>query len=145
MSPTFSYKLQVRVEPKWGEIIARAVGLSTEQERKAFGEKLRGYTEVPQWDQMLHRTYSFTEFFDASSGLTTRFLKISTLQQSYSDFVSEFSDRGYLFGWHCPFMPDKDRQKYQIEVTERQIRNECFDGYGGVNFWCEHPRWRNSG
>jgi hypothetical protein len=132
MSPTFSYRLQVGVEPKWHEVIARVIGLSTDQEREAFGEKLRKYRqEYTQDDLMLNRTYSFTEFFDASSGLMTRFERINTLQQSYSDFVSEFADRGYLFGRTCPFMPEEHREKYQIEVTEKQIRNECFDGYGG--------------
>jgi hypothetical protein len=134
MSPTFSYRLQVGVEPKWSEIIAKVIGLSTDQQRKAFGEKLREYRKgCTQDDLMLSRTYRFTEFFDASSGLTTRFARINSSQQSYGDFVSEFADRGYLFGWSCPFMPDEQRAKYQIEVTERQIRNECFDGYGGLS------------
>ena len=112
MSPTFSYRLQVGVEPKWHEIIAKVVGLSTDQERTVFGDKLREYRQkYAQDDLMLNRTYHFTEFFDASSGLTTRFERINTLQQSYSDFVSEFADRGYLFGQSCPFMPEEHREK----------------------------------
>jgi len=134
MSPAFSYRLQVQVEPKWHEIIAKVIGLSTDQESKAFGEKLRGYVrEYTQDDLMLNRTYRFTEFFDASSGLTTRFERINTPKRSYGDFVGEFADRGYLFGRSCPFMPEGHREKYQIEITEQRMRNECFDGYGGLS------------
>ena len=36
MPATFSYRLQVRVEPEWAAIIKRVVGLANEQEQQAF-------------------------------------------------------------------------------------------------------------
>jgi hypothetical protein len=51
-------------------------------------------TEYPQEESMLGRTYDLTEFFDASSGLTTRFQRTNIRKLSYCNFVSEFADRG---------------------------------------------------
>jgi hypothetical protein len=51
---------------------------------------------------------------------------------SFGDFVTEFGDRGYLLGGQWP-MPDEQRAKYRIEVTENLIRNKYADDYGLEN------------
>src|ERR1700757_712279 len=103
MPEAFCYRFQAHMEPNWQAIVKKIVGLSTEQEQEAFRAKLR---ENPQEGRMIGRTYDFTEFFDSSSGLTTRFQRTNPPNQSYCNFVDEFVDRGYLFGWDSPFMPE---------------------------------------
>ena len=95
-------------------------------EHAAFLAKLKDSAET---DRMLNRTYDFTEFFDSRSGLTMRFQRTNTRETTYSGFVSEFADRGYLLGWGSPLEPRN--KKHAIEVTELGIRNECFDEFIG--------------
>jgi hypothetical protein len=130
----FSYRLKIAVEPQWAEIIKRVVGLKNEEEQNQFGAKIK---EHLQDDRMLHRNYDFTEFFDASSGLTMKFRRVHTDEgdgKTFSGFVSEFRDAGYLFGHNNSLMPEDQKIKYQIEVSEHSIRTECFDPHsGGIN------------
>ena len=74
MAAMFSYRFQARLEPKWHEIIKKVFGLETKEEQLTLGEKLR---ENPHEDRMIGQKYDFTEFFNSSSGLTTRFERIS--------------------------------------------------------------------
>ncbi|HVS89971.1 MAG TPA: hypothetical protein VHF01_17345, partial [Candidatus Acidoferrum sp.] len=89
----FSYRLTMKIEPQWAEIIKRVVGLKNDEEQRNFGTKLKEHLQA---DRMLHRHYDFTEFFDSSSGLTTKFQRVHTDGKSYSGFVGDFRDAGYL-------------------------------------------------
>jgi hypothetical protein len=116
------------VEPEWAEIIRRVVGLKDAKEQEDFGNKIRDHLQP---DRMLHRRYDFTEFFDATSGMTIRFQRIHFDGQTHSRFVGKFRDAGYLFGRDNPLMPEKGREKYQIEISEHAIHNKCFDPFTG--------------
>jgi len=135
-----SYRLQIHVEPEWGEIIRRVVGFKSREEQVNALGQLKF-----QDDRMLHRTYDFTEFFDLASGLTIRFQQTHIDGRTHSRFVKQFCDAGYLFGHNNPLMPENDREKYQIAVSEDSIYTECFDPYiGGLslssaNSLCSFP------
>jgi hypothetical protein len=118
----------MEIEPEWAEIIKRVVGLKNDQEQKDFSTKLKEHLQA---DRMLHRHYDFTEFFDASTGLTTKFQRVHTDGKTYSGFVGEFGDAGYLFGRNNPLMPEDKKEKYQIGVSEHAIYTECFDPFTG--------------
>jgi hypothetical protein len=122
----FAYRLEVRVEPQWAEIIRRVVGLRDEKEQREFGARI-----VLQDDRILHRNYDFTEFFDTQTGLTTKFQSAHFNGKTYSRFVKEFCDSGYLFGRDSPLMPMAGDPQYQIAITESSIGTHCFDPHGG--------------
>jgi hypothetical protein len=125
---SFSYRLKIAVEPQWAEIIKRVVGLKNEEEQNQFGAKIK---EHLQDDRMLHRHYDFTEFFDSSTGLTQRFQRVHIDGKTFSGFVGELRDAGYLFGRDSPLMPEDQREKYQIGISEHSIHTECFDPHTG--------------
>ena len=127
MPAMFCYRFQARLEPKWHEIIKKVFGLETKEEQLAFGNKLR---ENPNEDRMIGRKYDFTEFFDSSSGLTTRFERISTSTRSFGNFVGEFGHRGYLLEWGTPLMPEERRHESGIEISEDAIRIGCNRDWG---------------
>jgi hypothetical protein len=124
----FSYRLKMEVEPKWAEIIKRVVSLEDAKGQENFGNNLKDYL---QSDRMLHRRYDFTEFFDAASGMTIRFQRVHIDDKIHSGFVGEFGDAGYLLGRNNPLMPEKQREKYQIAISEYAIDTECFDRHTG--------------
>ncbi|SRR6266404_5640737 len=124
----FSYCLKMRIEPQWGEIIKRVVGLKNAQEQTDFGNKLREYRQT---DRMINRRYDFTEFFDTSTGLTLKYQRVHLDDKTYSNFVDEFGDAGYLLGRDSSLMPDDQREKYQIKISEHSIQTECFDNNTG--------------
>ena len=79
---------------------------------------------------MIGRKYDFTEFFDSSSGLTTRFQRTNTQTQSWGNFVGDFVTRGYLLEWGSPLMPEERRHESGIEISEDAIRIGCNRDWG---------------
>jgi hypothetical protein len=134
----FSYRMKIRVEPNWDAIVKRILGPDASV---GFSELMGKAEAVPAIWKNLQRTYDFTEFFESRSGLTVRFQRTNAREISYANFVDEFRDCNRLFGSGV-IVPDDETNKFSVEVTERSIRNECFDQFiGGISPWIDGEKF----
>ena len=134
----FSYRMKIRVEPNWNAIIKRIVSPDAGER---FSELMEKAKAVPAIWNALYRTYDFTEYFDSRSGLTIRFQRINTHENSHANFVDEFRSCNQLFGRDV-IVPNDETNRFSVEVTEYSIRNECFDQFiGGISPWIDGEKF----
>jgi len=132
-----SYKLRVHITPNWFRLYQKATGLSEEDTTKCIEEK-RKELEDSESECIYGRTYTFTEYYDSLSGLTTRFQTVRYPSGKRETMpVDSFGERGYFFDSNDEFiMPSevedydaakKEQDKLAIEVGECFICNENED------------------
>lgn len=131
----FSYKLDITLQPHWYKLYKKVSSPKSDKEwEKELEEKIKKSDEFDLWQ----RSYHFTEYYDSSSGLTTRFQRIFLKNgEQRSSPVDEFGDFGYVFEADRKLefgRKDKDGNleslrlgKLAFEITEDSIRNNVFD------------------
>lgn len=135
----FSYKLDIHIEPWWFKLYKKASGEASEKKlSKEIEEKEKKSEDVDS--NLYGRRYYFTEYYDSSTGLTTRFQRVflpSGKQVFYP--VDEFGDRGYFFESDSGLKASLDetdekrakRENLSIDIGDSFIRNNIFDKYIG--------------
>lgn len=135
----FSYRLDIHIEPNWIDMYAKLLGKKRDDKfyHKLLEEKFK--SSDPETD-LMHRRYSFTEYYDSVSGLITR-LQTTTLSDGKRRTfpVDEFGDRGYIF--RSDLFADHsanesleeraERDKVSVEVGDNFIRSGIYDKYIG--------------
>ena len=132
----FSCGLDIHIEPWWFKPYKNASGEASE--KKLSKEKEKKSEDVDP--NLYGRRCYFTEYYDPSTGLTTRFQRTffpSGKQAPYP--VDEFGDRGYFFdcdsglGASANESDEKreQRKKLSIDIGDNFIRNDIFDKYIG--------------
>lgn len=139
----FSYKLDIFIEPWWYKIYKKISNPTDEAKWEKETEKKIAALEKAEdgSDNLWGRRYLFTEYYDSTSGLTTRFQRIFYTNGEQKIFpVDEFGDRGYVFdedsslnARHADLDDDarERRKKLSVEIGEDFIRNEIFDKHIG--------------
>jgi hypothetical protein len=136
---TPSYKLDIYIEPWWFKLYKIASGGKSEEELSKE-IKAKEKTQEDMDTSLFGRRYYFTEYYDSSTGLTTRFQRVflpSGKQIFYP--VDEFGDRGYFFdidgGIKLPAEESdkkrEQRKKLSVEIGDSFIRNDIFDKHIG--------------
>ena len=125
---TPSYKLEVHIRPLWSRLYKIASGKKSEKVVSKEVETKEKKSEDKDLN-MFGRRYTFTEYYDSVTGLTTRFQRIF-LPSGKQDFypVDEFGDCGYFFDSDTKI---NENDKLTVDVAESFIRNNIFDKYIG--------------
>lgn len=140
--PNFSYKLEIYVEPWWYKIYRKLSATEDEKKlEKEITKKIENFEKSRDVSAGLWgRSYIFTEYYDSTSGLITRFQRVIYQNGEQKLFpVNEFGDSGYIFPEDSSLSADineqdqerERRQKLSIEIGEDFIRNDIFDKYIG--------------
>lgn len=134
LKPSFSYKLDISIEPGWYEIYKRLSGEKSEEALKKRLDKKVADGDSDLW----HRRYHFTEYYDSVTGLTTRFQRVFLNNgKQYFYPADKFGDRGFIFESDIDFKSretDEDKAKQDrlsVQVGEDFIRSSIFDKYIG--------------
>jgi len=132
-----SYKLEIGIEPNWNKIYKQIANPKDEETwKKAMAEK----TASADFSGIWGRRYFFTEYYDAVSGLMSRFQRIISCDGKDKIYpVDEFADSGWVFDSDnsldyedLNFDDAREHQnKLTVEVGESYIRNEIFDKHIG--------------
>lgn len=136
---TPSYKLDIHIEPSWFSVYKNVSG---EKSEKKLEKELKAKVKKTEDKDanLWGRRYYFTEFYDSSTGLTSRFQRVifpSGKQLTYP--VDEFGDSGYFFESDgdigLVFKENEKQREYRkklsIEIGENYIRNDIFDKHIG--------------
>jgi hypothetical protein len=134
----FSYKLKINLIPNWENIYKKCSSDESEERQNEFIKKMEekikdaDFAESVLWG----RNYDFTEFYESTSGLITRFQEITFPHQNFKktfSIVNEFGESGDLIenAWYSPLGVTEEerkhgrekRNKYCLEITERSVKN----------------------
>jgi len=130
----FSYRLDITIEPNWNALYKKIVNPESDKEWEKIIEKKRKDLDKDDIENIFGRRYHFTEYYDSTSGLTTRFQRTYLGNgKHYFRTADEFGDRGYVFGSDGDYELDEmdEKQKLSVEVGEDFIRNDIFDKHIG--------------
>jgi hypothetical protein len=135
-----SYKLDIQIEPSWYEIYKKASGKNGKELNDYIDSKLKEIENLEYDDGSLWgKRYFFTEYYDASSGLITKFQRVVKGEKQVCFPVSEFGDSGYIFNSDSGLgnlgketeHQRENRKKLSVEIGESYIRNDIYDKYIG--------------
>lgn len=135
-----SYKLDIHIEPNWYKLYKKLHGQKSDKEFEKIFEDKHKKMEKDNTSSLWGRRYYFTEYYDSTSGLTTRFQRVLCQNgKQYFYPVDEFGDAGYIFDSDSGLnnLGEEDdekreqRKKLSVEIGENFIRNDIFDKYIG--------------
>ena len=133
----YSYKLDIHIAPNWYKLYKKLCNPINEEEwEKSLKQKINNLERDDGSLNLWGRNYYFTEYYDSSSGLTTRFQRIIRHNGSqYFYPVDKFGDRGYIFDSDSNGIRSKEQldaaEILSIAIGEDFIRNDIFDKYIG--------------
>ena len=131
----FSYKLDIHIEPNWYNLYKNLCNpISEKMWEKSLSDKINASKKDDGSINLWGRQYYFTEFYDSSSGLMTRFQRVICYNgKQYFYPVDEFRDRGFVFDIDSASAVSENqdemdtRDKLSIEIGENFIRNDIYD------------------
>lgn len=141
---TPSYKLDIHIEPWWFKLYKKASSTTSDEKLKKEIKEKTKKTEVEDFN-LWGRRYHFTEYYNATTGLTARFQRIDFPNDKSVFYpVNEFGDHGYFFDADfnlstSPNINDKKQEqadKLSIEISEDHICSDIFDKHIGGYLGC---------
>lgn len=142
-SKEFSYRLSISMEPTWDLIYKKILNPKSEEEWIENIEGKKNELEKPNLNsgRLYGRRYSFIEYYDSATGLTSRFQNSSDKDETkkYYSPVEEFGQKGFVFDsdsdkrMNLKIGEKNYREKLEklesltVEINEDSIYNEIFE------------------